>query len=59
MMDVDRSQERYNVLTTSLLEWILMKVSVLEDRDFPNSLEGIQKELLKFKSYRTEEKPPK
>ncbi|XP_043236847.1 spectrin beta chain, non-erythrocytic 2-like isoform X8 [Amphibalanus amphitrite] len=59
MMEVDRSQERYNVLTTSLLEWILMKVSVLEDRDFPNSLEGIQKELLKFKSYRTEEKPPK
>ncbi|XP_037069817.1 spectrin beta chain, non-erythrocytic 1-like [Pollicipes pollicipes] len=59
MMEVDRLQERYIVLTSALLEWIQLKITVLEDREFPNSLEGIQKELLKFKSYRTEEKPPK
>lgn len=49
----------YGKLTSNLLEWIKLKISVLENRDFPNSLEGIQRELLAFKQYRTVEKPPK
>ncbi|KAK6631754.1 hypothetical protein RUM43_013818 [Polyplax serrata] len=59
MMDADRKKEYYERLTTQLLEWIRTKVRELEDRNFPNSLEGIQKELLRFKQYRTIEKPPK
>lgn len=59
MMDADRKKEYYERLTSDLLEWIQRKVIELEDRNFPNSLEGIQKELLLFKQYRTIEKPPK
>ncbi|XP_024085304.1 spectrin alpha chain, non-erythrocytic 1 isoform X3 [Cimex lectularius] len=59
MMDADKMKVYYEKLTTTLLEWIKQKVAQLEDRNFPNSLEGIQKELLSFKQYRTIEKPPK
>ncbi|XP_017763084.1 PREDICTED: spectrin beta chain, non-erythrocytic 5 isoform X2 [Eufriesea mexicana] len=59
MMDADKMKIHYEKLTTDLLEWIKMQIGVLENRDFPNSLEGIQKELLTFKQYRTVEKPPK
>lgn len=59
MMDADKMKVHYEHLTSDLLEWICMKVLELEDRSFPNSLEGIQKELLRFKQYRTVEKPPK
>jgi len=41
------------------LQWIRSKTEQLRQRNFPNSLEGIQKELLAFKEYRTIEKPPK
>ena len=59
MMDADKMKVQYGKLTTDLLEWIKQKITVLEDRNFPNSLEGIQRELLSFKQYRTVEKPPK
>lgn len=59
MMDADKMKVQYDRLFTRLLDWIRAKVTELEDRNFPNSLEGIQKELLKFKQYRTIEKPPK
>ncbi|KAJ8678764.1 hypothetical protein QAD02_014551 [Eretmocerus hayati] len=59
MMDADKMKVHYGKLTTDLLEWIKLKIGVLEDRNFPNSLEGIQRELLAFKQYRTIEKPPK
>lgn len=59
MMDADKMKVHYERLTTDLLEWIGKKVMELEDHNFPNSLEGIQKELLLFKQYRTVEKPPK
>ncbi|XP_046688428.1 LOW QUALITY PROTEIN: spectrin beta chain-like [Homalodisca vitripennis] len=59
MMDADKMKVHYDRLTTRLLDWIRAKIIELEDRNFPNSLEGIQKELLKFKQYRTIEKPPK
>lgn len=58
-MDADKMKVQYDRLFTRLLDWIRAKVTELEDRNFPNSLEGIQKELLKFKQYRTIEKPPK
>lgn len=59
MMDADNKKEQYSRLTTNLLTWIRNKTIELEKRNFPNSLEGIQQELLNFKEYRTIEKPPK
>ena len=59
MMDADKKKILYEKLTSDLLNWIKRKITELEDRNFPNSLEGIQKELLRFKQYRTVEKPPK
>jgi spectrin beta len=59
MMDSDNMKVHYGRLTSDLLEWIRIKVLELENHNFPNSLEGIQKELLRFKQYRTVEKPPK
>ncbi|KAL5291928.1 SPTBN5 family protein [Megaselia abdita] len=59
LMDSDKKKNNYERLTTNLLSWIRMKTIDLEKRNFPNSLEGIQKELLAFKEYRTIEKPPK
>lgn len=58
-MEADKMKNSYETYTTDLLNWIQNKVSELEDRNFPNSLDGIQGELLKFKQYRTIEKPPK
>lgn len=59
MIDADKLKNNYELFTTNLLQWIQMKIKELDNRNFPNSLEGIQKELLKFKEYRTIEKPPK
>ena len=59
LMDIDKMKEQYEGFTTDILAWIRSKIAELEDRNFPNSLEGIQKELLQFKEYRTVEKPPK
>lgn len=59
MMDADQQKAKYECLTTALLRWIQAKIVELGDRNFPNSLEGIQGELLRFKEYRTVEKPPK
>lgn len=59
MKDVDDSKARFERITTTLLEWIRKKIIELNDRNFPNSLDGVQKLLIEFKTYRTEEKPPK
>lgn len=43
----------------SLLQWARQKTQDLSQRDFPNSLTGVQEEMQKLKSFRTDEKPPK
>lgn len=58
-MDADQRKAHYENLTTDLLGWIRKTTLQLERRNFPNSLDGIQKEFLVFKQYRTIEKPPK
>lgn len=58
-MDADSRKAHYESLTTDLLSWIRKTTIELERRSFPNSLDGIQKEFLVFKQYRTVEKPPK
>ncbi|XP_045489789.1 spectrin beta chain, non-erythrocytic 1 isoform X1 [Pieris rapae] len=59
LMDCDARKAEYCRLLTALLEWIRLKITELNCRDFPNSLDGIQRLLLAFKQYRTVEKPPK
>ncbi|GFR60145.1 spectrin beta chain, non-erythrocytic 1 [Elysia marginata] len=59
MRDVEKMEDDYEKLTSDLLQWIRNKIKALNDRNFPNSLEGIQKELIMFKEYMTAEKPPK
>nr|XP_002732400.1 PREDICTED: spectrin beta chain, non-erythrocytic 5-like [Saccoglossus kowalevskii] len=59
LMDIENSEEDYERLTSDLLKWIKIKIEELDDRNFPNSLDGIQGEMMKFKDYRTVEKPPK
>ncbi|XP_076250387.1 spectrin beta chain, non-erythrocytic 5 kst isoform X4 [Rhynchophorus ferrugineus] len=59
MAQADKMKINYDRLTTDLLNWINAKIVQLEDRKFPNSLEGIQSLLLAFGQYRTQEKPPK
>lgn len=49
----------YERLTTDLLRWIETKIVDLSDRNFANSLDGVQQQLGQFNSYRTKEKPPK
>ncbi|XP_055643020.1 spectrin beta chain isoform X2 [Toxorhynchites rutilus septentrionalis] len=59
LMDADKKKMQFESLITDLLSWIRTKTVELEKRNFPNSVEGIQRELLAFKEYRTVEKPPK
>nr|CAI5856342.1 unnamed protein product [Callosobruchus analis] len=59
MVESDKMKIHYDNLTTDLLDWIRLKIVELEDRHFPNSLEGIQSLFLQFGHYRTQEKPPK
>ncbi|XP_030753943.1 spectrin beta chain, non-erythrocytic 2 isoform X2 [Sitophilus oryzae] len=59
MVQADKMKGQYDTLTTDLLDWINAKIKQLENRDFPNTLEGIQSLLLAFGQYRTQEKPPK
>ncbi|VDN21104.1 unnamed protein product [Gongylonema pulchrum] len=59
LMSSDQLQEDYEMLCSELLLWIQKTIAMLNDRRFPNSLKGIQDELLSFKNYRTAEKPPK
>ncbi|KAK4883333.1 hypothetical protein RN001_006652 [Aquatica leii] len=59
MVEADKMKLIYERLVTNLLEWIRKTIIDLEDRKFPNSLEGIQTLLLAFGQYRTQEKPPK
>ncbi|KAF5273495.1 hypothetical protein FQA39_LY07512 [Lamprigera yunnana] len=59
MVEADKMKLIYERLVTNLLEWIRKTIIVLDDRNFPNSLEGIQSLLIAFGQYRTQEKPPK
>ena len=51
--------EDYETFTSDLLKWIEAKISDLGNRDFANSLRGVQDQLGEFNTYRNFEKPPK
>ncbi|CAL8329545.1 unnamed protein product [Merluccius merluccius] len=51
--------DKYESLSSDLLEWIEQTIIILNNRKFANSLMGVQQQLQAFNSYRTIEKPPK
>ncbi|KAE9552200.1 hypothetical protein FO519_004581 [Halicephalobus sp. NKZ332] len=59
MMDNEALKEKYETMSTDLLEWIKETIRKLNNREFENSLQGVQKQLHEFNAYRTQEKPPK
>ncbi len=58
-METDRMIDEYEKLTSDLLRWIENKIDDLSDRNFANSLNGVQQDLIQFNNYRTIEKPSK
>ncbi|XP_067680907.1 spectrin beta chain-like isoform X4 [Haliotis asinina] len=57
--DTDSMTNEYEGLTSDLLEWIEQTIVILNDRQFANSLTGVQQQLAAFNTYRMVEKPPK
>jgi len=55
----ERMIEQYENMTSDLLEWIEQTIVILNDRQFANSLTGVQQQLAAFSTYRIVEKPPK
>ncbi|BFZ11613.1 hypothetical protein BsWGS_14652 [Bradybaena similaris] len=51
--------DQYESMTSDLLEWIEQTIVILNDRQFANSLTGVQQQLAAFSTYRIVEKPPK
>jgi spectrin beta len=58
-MENDRMIKEYESLTSDLLAWIEATIKALGERQFANSLVGVQQQLGQFNNYRTVEKPPK
>ena len=58
-LDTEHNIQDYETLTSDLLEWIEHTIMILNDRQFANSLTGVQTQLGAFNLYRTSEKPPK
>jgi spectrin beta len=58
-MENDRMIDEYEKLTSDLLKWIEKTIETLGERQFANSLMGVQQQLSQFNGYRTIEKPPK
>ncbi|KAJ5079339.1 alpha-actinin-2 [Anaeramoeba ignava] len=55
----DELKESYVTKASGLKDWIVAKTEEMNEREFPNSLEGMQKKMDEFNEYRTDEKPPK
>ena len=49
----------YEKCSSDLLKWIEITVVKLSDRQFANTLVGVQQQMLEFNQYRTQEKPPR
>ncbi|XP_070506050.1 spectrin beta chain isoform X5 [Chironomus tepperi] len=58
-MEIDRMIADYEQFTSDLLKWIETTIESLAERQFANSLVGVQQQLGQFSNYRTVEKPPK
>ncbi|XP_063803707.1 spectrin beta chain, non-erythrocytic 5 isoform X2 [Pseudophryne corroboree] len=59
VLDIEGLTDQYETMISDLLKWIQQKVVEMNDRNFPNSINGMLQLLANFKTYRTVEKPPK
>ncbi|GMT09275.1 hypothetical protein PFISCL1PPCAC_572, partial [Pristionchus fissidentatus] len=59
IMSADASEEDYETISSDLLAWIRDAIKALSSRNFPNSLYGIQEQLILFNQFRNADKPPK
>jgi hypothetical protein len=58
-IQIDNDIKLYESLTTQLLEWIRQTIEQLSDRQFANSLHGVQQQLTAFNQYLINEKGAK
>ncbi|RNA19157.1 spectrin beta chain-like isoform X1, partial [Brachionus plicatilis] len=58
-MSIEKDIKKYESLTSDLLDWIRETIDLLSDREFANSLQGVQQQLTAFNSYRKNEKAAK
>lgn len=49
----------YDVNADELIKWIKVTTVTLQERDFANTLVGVQQQMMEFNQYRTQEKPPR
>ena len=49
----------YDVNADDLIKWIKVTTIKLQERDFANTLVGVQQQMMEFNQYRTQEKPPR
>lgn len=54
---VDDEQNNFELTTEELIQWIKKKTEEMQNRDFPNNVEGIQKCLKELNIYFVKEKP--
>ncbi|EDV20211.1 uncharacterized protein TRIADDRAFT_32391 [Trichoplax adhaerens] len=57
IMDLEKMMQEYDTLASNLLKWIRAMIVILSDRQFENNLDGVQRQLSEFKTYRTVDKP--
>ena len=55
-MQIDKDIKQYEQLHSQLLEWIRNTIEQLSERQFANSLQGVQQQLTAFNQYRIQEK---
>ena len=49
----------YDVNADDLIKWIKITTIKLQERNFANTLVGVQQQMMEFNQYRTQEKPPR
>lgn len=59
LIDEDKRLERYEWSADELLKWIREKTDMLNERDLPNTVAGVQALQKAFHHFRNVEKPPK
>ncbi|XP_009997918.1 PREDICTED: spectrin beta chain, non-erythrocytic 5 [Chaetura pelagica] len=59
LKEIDDLKLLYEQMVSDLLKWIKQKVTELDDRHFPNTLQEMWLLMANFKTFRTVEKPPK
>lgn len=51
--------QEYDLNAEDLIKWIKITTVTLQERDFANTLVGVQQQMMEFNQYRTQEKPPR